>query len=118
LVEIIKVIGSPTRDQINSLNENYRNKEFKFPPIPQVDFKEFFKPCKVSSEACELVSKLLKYDPRSRLTALAALTDPYFDELRSVEFAGLPNKKPLPKGFFDFTYEEMSRATPEQKLML
>jgi glycogen synthase kinase 3 beta len=90
LVEIIKVLGSPTRDQINSLNENYRNKDFKFPPIPQVDFKEFFRPCKVPNEACELVSKLLKYDPTSRLNALTALTDPYFDELRSVDFTGIP----------------------------
>ena len=31
LVEIIKVLGTPTRDQIQAMNQNYT--EFKFPQI-------------------------------------------------------------------------------------
>ena len=94
------------------MNENYRNKDFKFMNVPKMDFKQFFKPCKVSSEASDIVQKLLCYNPQERTTALEALCHPFFDDLRSSEFSGLPGGKPLPPKFFEFTEEEYSRATP------
>lgn len=40
LVEIIKILGTPTREQIHSMNQNYN--EFKFPQIKAADWKEVF----------------------------------------------------------------------------
>ena len=52
LVEIIKVLGTPTREQIKEMNPNYT--EFKFPqikahPWPKVDFIDRWKSWKISS---------------------------------------------------------------------
>ena len=40
LVEIIKVLGTPTRDQISAMNPNYS--EFRFPIIKANDWKKVF----------------------------------------------------------------------------
>ena len=41
LVEIIKVLGTPTRDQIHSMNPNYS--EFKFPQIKAHPWNKVFR---------------------------------------------------------------------------
>lgn len=43
--------------------------------------------------ACDQVSKLLHYSPVTRVTALGALTHPFFDELRDPTTT-LPNGEP------------------------
>jgi glycogen synthase kinase 3 beta len=95
LVEIIKVLGTPTRDQIRTMNPNYM--EHKFPqikphPFSKVEFystdknalslklKQVFR--KADQNAIDLISKLLEYTPTQRLSAIEAMVHPFFDEIR------------------------------------
>ncbi|XP_038657835.1 glycogen synthase kinase-3 beta isoform X1 [Scyliorhinus canicula] len=123
LVEIIKVLGTPTREQIREMNPNYT--EFKFPQIKahpwtkltschcSVGFHdathfqkaEVFRP-RTPPEAIALCSRLLEYTPTARLTPLEACAHTFFDELRDPNVK-LPNgrEKPL---LFNFTTQELS----------
>jgi len=103
LVEIIKVLGTPTREQIKTMNPNYM--EHRFPSIRAHPFTKVFRP-KTDPEAIALVTKLLEYTPSERLTAIEGMCHPIFDELR-VEGKDLSNGKPLPP-LFDFTVQELS----------
>jgi len=103
LVEIIKILGTPTRDQIKTMNPNYM--EHKFPQIKPHPFNKVFRP-RTPQDAIDLVSKLLEYTPSSRLTAIEAMVHPLFDELRT-EGVRMPNGREFPR-LFDFTKEEMS----------
>ena len=101
LVEIIKVLGTPTRDQIRTMNPNYM--EHKFPQIKPHPFNKVYMPpdtsftpaCwpdsepslaqvfrKASPDAIDLISRLLEYTPTQRLSAIDAMCHPFFDELR------------------------------------
>ena len=88
LVEIIKVLGTPTRDQIKTMNPNYM--EHKFPAIKPHPFSKVFRP-RTAPDAIDLISKLLEYTPGDRLSAYEAMVHPFFDELR------LPDGK-MPSG--------------------
>lgn len=81
LVEIIKVLGTPNKDQIMAMNRKYDMKEFKFPSIKPKDWKKVFR-SKVDPLAIELLSLILVYSPVERLNPIKALAHPYFDELR------------------------------------
>lgn len=78
LVEIIKVLGTPTREQIRTMNPNYM--EHKFPQIKPHPFSKVFR--KADANAIDLISKLLEYTPTERLSAIEAMVHPFFDELR------------------------------------
>jgi len=111
LVEIIKVLGTPTRDQIRTMNPNYM--EHKFPQIKPHPFNKVFR--KADPSAIDLISKLLEYTPTQRLSAIDAMVHPFFDELRdpSTRFPDSrhPNgaTKDLPT-LFDFNHHELSIA--------
>ncbi|KAM0753161.1 Pkinase-domain-containing protein [Meredithblackwellia eburnea MCA 4105] len=103
LVEIIKVLGTPTREQIKTMNPNYM--EHKFPQIKPHPFVKVFRP-RTPPDAIDLISKLLEYTPSARLTAIEAMTHPFFDDLK-VPDAKMPTGKDLP-ALFNFTREELS----------
>ena len=121
LVEIIKVLGTPTRDQIRTMNPNYM--EHKFPqikphPFNKVNLLDYFEDIladtlqvfrKADSSAIDLISKLLEYTPTQRLSAIDAMVHPFFDELRDPS-TRLPDSR-HPNGavrdlptLFDFTH--------------
>jgi len=104
LVEIIKVLGTPSREQIKTMNPNYM--EHKFPQIKPHPFNKVFRP-RTAPEAIKLVEKLLEYTPEARLCAVEAMCHPFFDELRNEDTRLQPQDKPLPR-LFDFTREELS----------
>ena len=79
LVEIIKVLGTPSRDEINSMNPNYN--ELKFPQIKGHSLHKIFGNS-IGVEALDLLTKFLTYSPKQRITAAQALRHPYFDEIR------------------------------------
>eukprot|EP00922_Rhytidocystis_sp_ex-Travisia-forbesii_P059566 GHVS01088331.1.p1 GENE.GHVS01088331.1~~GHVS01088331.1.p1 ORF type:complete len:568 (+),score=66.72 GHVS01088331.1:745-2448(+) len=110
LVEIIKVLGTPTREQLMAMNPNYT--EFKFPQIKAVKWDRVFKN-RHSPDATDLLSRLLQYDPSLRLKPMQALTQPFFDEIRD-QNSRLPNQRPL-QNIFNFTEEELSLCTPEMR---
>jgi len=103
LVEIIKVLGTPTREQIKTMNPNYM--EHKFPQIRPHPFSKVFRP-KTPVDAVDLISKLLEYTPTVRMSAIESMCHPFFDELREPG-AKMPNGKDLPD-LFNFTAEELS----------
>ncbi|EKM82943.1 hypothetical protein AGABI1DRAFT_111475 [Agaricus bisporus var. burnettii JB137-S8] len=103
LVEIIKVLGTPSREQIKTMNPNYM--EHKFPQIKPHPFSKVFRP-RTAAEAIDLVSKLLEYTPGARLSAVEAMIHSFFDELRDVG-ARMPNGRDFPP-LFNFTREELS----------
>uniref|UniRef100_A0A8B9KZX6 [tau protein] kinase n=1 Tax=Astyanax mexicanus TaxID=7994 RepID=A0A8B9KZX6_ASTMX len=95
LVEIIKVLGTPTREQIREMNPNYT--EFKFPQIKAHPWTKVFKP-RTPPEAISLCSRLLEYTPVTRLSPLEACAHAFFDELRQPN-ARLPSGRELPMLF-------------------
>ncbi|XP_037037259.1 glycogen synthase kinase-3 beta-like isoform X2 [Bradysia coprophila] len=92
LVEIIKVLGTPTREQIKEMNPNYT--EFKFPQIKSHPWQKVFR-ARTPPEAILLVSKLLEYTPSARMTPLQACAHPFFNDLRECN-QRLPNGRELP----------------------
>lgn len=107
LVEIIKVLGTPTREEISAMNSNYT--EFKFPQIKACQWRKVFR-SKTPDEAMDFIGSTLAYAPERRVKPLDACAHPFFDELRD-EHTRLPSNKPLPP-LFDFTENELN-ARPE-----
>ncbi|KAG5561935.1 hypothetical protein RHGRI_004840 [Rhododendron griersonianum] len=107
LVEIIKVLGTPTREEIRCMNPNYT--DFRFPQIKANPWHKIFHK-RMPPEAIDLASRLLQYSPNLRCTALEACAHPFFDELREPN-ARLPNGRPLPP-LFNFK-QELSGASPD-----
>ncbi|ESP02177.1 hypothetical protein LOTGIDRAFT_185982 [Lottia gigantea] len=105
LVEIIKVLGTPTREQIREMNPNYQ--EFKFPQIKAHPWTKVFRP-RTPSEAIQLVSRLLEYTPSGRIAPIEACAHPFFDELRDPNTRS-PNGRELPP-LFNFRADELAIA--------
>ncbi|TVU18022.1 hypothetical protein EJB05_34089 [Eragrostis curvula] len=123
LVEIIKVLGTPTREEIKCMNPNYT--ESKFPQIKAHPWHKIFHK-RMPAEAVDLVSRLLQYSPNLRSTALETLIHPFFDELRDPN-TRLPNGRFLPPLFnfkphwygcyTDFTCTYKNIKTPHQLIL-
>ncbi|MBA0551185.1 hypothetical protein Golob_022080 [Gossypium lobatum] len=108
LVEIIKVLGTPTREEIKCMNPNYT--EFKFPQIKPHPWHKVFQK-RLPPEAVDLVCRFFQYSPNLRCTALEACIHPFFDELRDPN-TRLPNGRPLPP-LFNFKPQELSGVPPD-----
>lgn len=105
LVEIIKVLGTPTKEEIMAMNRNYT--EFKFPQIKSLSWLKVFRH-NTTPDAIDLVSKMLQYSPAKRITPFEGLAHPYFDELRQPT-CRLGNGKTLPP-LFNFSEHEYRHA--------
>eukprot|EP00249_Psilotum_nudum_P008572 c21371_g1_i1 orf=262-1533(-) len=108
LVEIIKVLGTPTREEIKCMNPSYT--DYKFPQIKAHPWHKVFHK-RTPPEAVDLVSRLLQYSPDLRYTALEALVHPFFDELRDPN-ARMPTCRPFPP-LFNFKQQELKGSTPD-----
>ncbi|KAL3319506.1 hypothetical protein Ciccas_001823 [Cichlidogyrus casuarinus] len=102
LVEIVKILGTPSNEQILRMNPEYN--QYTFPQICPRQWDRVFKTA--SPDAISLISKLLVYQPTERLTALDALGHSFFDELREPNLK-MPNGAPLPE-LFNFTEGEIA----------
>lgn len=80
LVEIIKVLGTPTREEISAMNSNYT--EFKFPQIKACQWKKVFR-SKTPEEAMDFIGSTLAYAPEQRVEPLFGCAHAFFDELRN-----------------------------------
>merc|ERR1719464_1279627 len=114
LVEIIKVLGTPTREELMAMNPNYT--EFKFPQIKPHPWTKVFRK-EISPEAIDYISKLLVYDPKTRPSGLQCCMHPLFDDLRQPE-TRISNSKPLPPKLFQFSKEEMAIMDEHQRKVL
>merc|ERR1712060_1023597 len=84
LVEIIRVLGSPTRDEILAMNPNYT--QFDFPKVKPTPWKNVFKNVTyknspVPRSALGLISCMLVFEPKSRIDTLDALGHDFFATL-------------------------------------
>ncbi len=104
LVEIIKVLGTPTKEEIRSMNSNYI--EFKFPQIKGCQWRKIFRN-KTPEDAMDFIGATLAYTPSQRLSPLEGCAHPFFDELRTENVELPSNDGPLPP-LFDFTAHELS----------
>lgn len=107
LIEIVKVLGSPTEEDIGSMNPNYP--DFYLPKLRKFPLETIFRK-RTTPDAINLISQMLVYNPKARITAVDALAHPYFDELRD-PYACLPNGDPFPM-LFDFSEYELRNASP------
>lgn len=103
LVEIVKVLGTPSKEEIFAMNPKY--KEFMFPHVPRCSWDRVFRGRDVCGDSVSLISTLIDYIPNDRVVAVRAMAHAYFDELRLAK--SRPDGSPLPP-LFDFTVFEMS----------
>merc|ERR1719223_1034454 len=114
LVEIIKVLGTPTREELVALNPNYT--EFKFPQIKPHPWSKVFR-SRTAPETIDYISKLLVYDPKTRPSGLQCCTHCLFDDLRD-QSARISTSKPLPDHLFTFSREEVALMDADLKAKL
>ncbi|ORY01700.1 glycogen synthase kinase 3 [Basidiobolus meristosporus CBS 931.73] len=114
LVEIIKVLGTPSREQIQTMNPNYM--EHRFPQIKPHPFSRVFRSQNPPAEALDLISKVLDYTPTKRLTALEAMAHPFFDELRQPG-TRMSKDRSLPP-LFNFTTEELALRPDLNRILI
>ena len=108
ILQIIKVLGVPSKAQILEMNSNYN--DFKFPNIKSISWSRVFKNRIADDTFFEFLSMLLVYEPEKRLNPLKALLHPFFDELRLSD-TKLVNNIPL-LNLFNFSENER-KSHPE-----
>merc|ERR1712066_1162053 len=106
LVEIIKVLGTPTSKELLAMNPNYPDYDFT-PRISAHPWERVFKD-QLSKEGVDLVAQLLKYDPSARLPPLHCLAHAFCDPLRA-------ENKPEHHMLFNFRVDELWWATSQMK---
>ncbi|EEB08363.1 CMGC/GSK protein kinase Gsk31 [Schizosaccharomyces japonicus yFS275] len=110
LVEIVKVLGTPTHDQIMTMNPNYVHQRL---PRVRPQTLERTLPEETTREGVDLLKRMLEYTPANRISAIDALSHPFFDELRQADAKflarsnGEHKEMPLPS-LFDFSELELS----------
>ena len=109
LVEIIKVLGTPTKEQVDQLKKGAEPRLALIRPKP---WSRVF-PEHVPVEAHDLISKLLAFVPAERLKPFESLCHPFFAELHDPN-TKLPNGQPLPASLFQFSEEELKNMSPQQ----
>nr|CAH8866700.1 unnamed protein product [Trichobilharzia regenti] len=99
LVKVIRVLGTPTAQDIASMNPMYGS--YNFPDVQSCPVKLFF-PQHTPADLLALMSKMLVYNPSLRILPSQALSEPCFDELRSIGPHGvLPNRVRMPPRIFE-----------------
>ncbi|KAF5931476.1 hypothetical protein HYC85_032349 [Camellia sinensis] len=106
LVEIIKVLGTPTREEIKCMNPNYT--EFKFPQIKAHPWHKIFHK-RMPPGSCGPCLKTAAVLPKS--SKLSFLIHPFFNELRDPN-TRLPNGRFLPP-LFNFKPHELKGVPME-----
>ena len=96
LVEIIKILGTPTRDQILAMNPHYT--DFKFPAVRPNPWHKIF-PTATPADALNLVRDLLLYSPATRPSPALVCAHPFFQPLRNPG-TRWTNNRPLPPILF------------------
>ena len=103
IVEIIKVLGTPNKNQIIAMNPEYT--EYRFPIIKPESWEKVFKGRGMPKEFMDLIDKMLMFAPDKRTKPIYLLGHPFFDELRN-QNTKLENGKDLPD-LFNFNKVEL-----------
>lgn len=100
---ITELLGTPPDDVIQTIGlENTLKFVLLLPKRDPIPLTERFK--NVDPQAVDLLSKMLVFDPKRRITAAEALEHPYFAEFHD------PNDEPVAEEVFDwsFNYADLS----------
>uniref|UniRef100_A0A7S4S4S2 Protein kinase domain-containing protein n=1 Tax=Alexandrium monilatum TaxID=311494 RepID=A0A7S4S4S2_9DINO len=114
LMEIIKILGTPTREDLLAMNPNHQ--EFKFPQVKSHSWSKVLGK-RTSPEAVDWISKLLQYNPKSRPSGLESCMHTLFDDLRD-QGARICGSKPMPEFLFWHSREEMALMTEPMRRKL
>ncbi|CAK0804471.1 unnamed protein product [Prorocentrum cordatum] len=106
LVEIVKVLGTPSRRQVLAMSPAHFN--FSAPAIRPCSWRAVFRR-DVGLKFIDLLAAFLQYDPEARIQPLQACAHPCFDELRQEH--ALVEGTPLPGDLFRLTPRE-EKACP------
>lgn len=71
LIEIIKVLGTPTKTQVIDMNPNYDLNDYKFPKVKKREWNKIFP--KADPLLLDLIAQIMIYSPKQRLNAAEAL---------------------------------------------
>jgi glycogen synthase kinase 3 beta len=116
LLKIVRIMGSPTREQTLAMNPAYD--KATLPAVPAKRLDEVFRarPAEERDAAVSLCKGMFDYTPTKRFDTLQSMAHPFFDELRNPN-TRLSSGNPLPQ-LFDFTPEELSvRPSLQSALM-
>lgn len=92
LLAIMKIIGTPEDRVIKKMAQETPDIQFKsYPRFPKVPWPNILPGA--SAQACDLIDRLLQFDPTSRPNALDALFHPYFTD----PTAHHPNSSSVPQ---------------------
>eukprot|EP01128_Nolandella_sp_AFSM9_P010708 TRINITY_DN743_c3_g1_i1.p1 TRINITY_DN743_c3_g1~~TRINITY_DN743_c3_g1_i1.p1 ORF type:complete len:357 (-),score=73.86 TRINITY_DN743_c3_g1_i1:82-1152(-) len=106
LVEIIKVLGTPSREEMAKMSPN--DDDYK-PTIKPYPWSKVF-PASTPELAVDVVKKMLVYTPSDRLRTLETCTHPFFDEIRHRHLTEKGDYPGSTLPLFEFTTEELSYA--------
>ncbi|CAE8615424.1 unnamed protein product [Polarella glacialis] len=110
LVEIIKVLGTPSPVELTAMNPNYPDYDFT-PKVAAYTWDKVLRGW-APQQACELVGHMLTYDPAARLPPLHVLMHPFFLELRQAE-TGMKHRD-----IFNFREDELWWLTAKEREQL
>lgn len=114
LVEIIRSLGTPSREAIEAMNRSYT--EFEFPQIQAHPWENMFH-ADTDTAAIDLISKMIVYKPSERIHPLEACAHVYFDDLRK-DTTTLLDGSPLPNTLFQLTPVELQYAPCEEVIQI
>mmetsp|Transcript_6409 Transcript_6409/g.15483 ORF Transcript_6409/g.15483 Transcript_6409/m.15483 type:complete len:401 (-) Transcript_6409:178-1380(-) len=111
LLLVIKILGTPSREDTEYIasekaKEYVRNLAFQ----PGVPLNKLYP--HASSSALDLLSKMLTFSPKKRITVEEALKHPFLQKLHD------PNDEPVAKEFFDFSFEKYQPSNSMLKALL
>ncbi|XP_022663059.1 glycogen synthase kinase-3 beta-like isoform X2 [Varroa jacobsoni] len=112
LTEIIRVLGTPTAEQMDKLHPRFPKMLKKREPM---SLSKVLKN-KPTPKAIHLLTKMIQYTPDCRIRCWEALAEPLFDDLRRVG-ARQPDGRPLPN-LFDFTPRELEQNPVLNQLLV
>jgi len=113
LVEVIKILGTPNKDELKAMNPNYQ--EFRFPLLRANPLVNIFAPG-TPAPAIDFLNKVFTYVPTDRPKAIEGCLHPFFDVLREPATV-MPDGTPIPLLLFQFTQEELS-LSPDVRVKL
>lgn len=116
LLEIIKVLGTPTTEEVANMNPEKHTK-IRIDQIPKKPWKTIFGNKINNEQFIDLVDKLLVYDPNKRLTPFQAMCHPFFSDLKNKN-TKLPGGKDLPSHLFKFSELEINNSPEEVKSLM
>ena len=104
LIEIIKVLGSISKEDIIEINPKFT--DMRMPEIKKLPWHRILN--ENDADLNDLLDSIFAYSPSKRISPLQALCHPFFEDLRKEGFR-MPGGRPLPN-LFNWTEEELSAS--------